>query len=165
MKKTMMALTVTLMIVSPALAEEMKMNNQMMGHDMMQGTSMHQSKMSQSNDPRTSLNLSAPMRRHQLAMMREHLKAVDDIVAYIAQGKFDAASKIAHSKLGLTPEMKKMCAMLGKRNSDFRKTGLAFHKSADELGDTLKKGDLNQSLHALHTTMNYCIQCHATFRQ
>jgi len=165
MKKTMMALTVTLMIVSPALAEEMKMNNQMMGHDMMQGTSMHQSKMPQSDDPRTSLNLSAPMRRHQLAMMREHLKAVDDIVAYIAQGKFDAASKTAHSKLGLTPEMKKMCAMLGKRNSDFRKTGLAFHKSADELGDTLKKGDLNQSLHALHTTMNYCIQCHATFRQ
>jgi len=50
-------------------------------------------------------------------------------------------------------------------NNDFRQMGLAFHQSADELGDTLKKGDLKQSLRALNATMSSCVQCHATFRQ
>jgi len=138
----------------PAMAGEIHMSSHMMGNDMIQST-----------DPRTSLNLPEPMRRNQLVMMREHLKAVNEIVADIVKGKFDAAAQVAHAKLGLTPEMKKMCDMLGKHNGDFRKIGLAFHKSADELGNTLQKGNIKHSLAALHRTMNYCIQCHATFRQ
>jgi len=161
--KITMAIIAMLVTISSVWAEEMQMRQHMMGHDMMSNMDMHKSGTPRTNDPRTSLNLPAPMRQNQLAMMRDHLQAVNDIVALITKGKFDAASKIAHGKLGLTPEMKKMCNMFA--NNDFRQMGFAFHKSADELGDTLKKGDLNQSLHALHTTMNYCIQCHATFRQ
>ena len=114
-------------------------------------------------DQRISLQLPAAMRAQQRAMMREHLAAVNEIIADMAAGKFTSASRIAHQKLGLTPEMKKMCTMFG--NSDFRKLGLAFHKSADHLGDELKSGNTKRSLRALHTTMNYCVQCHATFRQ
>ena len=84
----------------------------------------------QMDDSRISLGLPAPMRHKQLAMMREHLRTVNDIVALISEGKFNAASQVAHSKLGLTPEMKKMCDMF--TNSDFRQMGLAFHQSADE---------------------------------
>jgi len=50
-------------------------------------------------------------------------------------------------------------------NENFKNLGLAFHKSGDALGATLKTKDLNKSLGALHTTMSYCVQCHATFRQ
>jgi len=130
---------------------------------------MHQHGMSMmkdhrmANDDRISLNLPAGMKQHQLENMRSHLEAVQSIIGLLAKGDYDKASGIAHHKLGLTPEMKKMCNMFA--NSDFRQMGLAFHQSADELGDTLKKGDLKQSMHALHATMNYCIQCHATFRQ
>jgi len=130
---------------------------------------MHQHGMSMmkdhrmANDDRISLNLPAGMKQHQLANMRSHLEAVRNIVGLLANSEFDKASSIAHNKLGLTPEMKKMCNMFD--NDDFRKLGLAFHKSADELGDVLKKGDLKSSLAALHRTMNSCVQCHATFRQ
>jgi len=163
--KTAMAIIVMLVMISPALAGEMHMSQHMMGHNMMSGMDMHKSRMSQTDDPRISLNLPAPMRLNQLMMMREHLQAVDEIVADIAEGKFDAASEISHKKLGLTPEMRKMCDMLGRKNSDFRTIGLAFHNSADALGDTLKTGNIQRSLAALHRTMNYCIQCHATFQQ
>jgi len=157
-----------LMVLSlPAGAEEMKSHEMMSGMKMhgmqMNGMKMGDSAMAGTEDSRTSLNLPAAMRGNQLAMMREHLKAVDDIVAYISEGKFDAASKTAHLKLGLTPEMKKMCNMFG--NDNFRTMGLAFHKSADELGDVLKTGNVKRSLAALHRTMDKCVRCHATFRQ
>lgn len=53
--------------------------------------------------------------------------------------------------------------MLG--NEKATAMGIAFHKSGDELGDALSTGDLSRSLSALHTTMQYCVECHATFRQ
>jgi len=162
MKKIVTALMVSALMTLPAMAGE-TMHGHMMEHGMMSDMNMHQSGMSQKDDSRTSLNLPAPLRRNQLAMMRGHLQAVNDIVALMAEGKFDAASDIAHSKLGLTPEMKKMCNMFA--NDAFRQMGLAFHQSADELGDVLKTKNLNKSLRALNTTMNSCVQCHATFRQ
>ncbi len=165
MKRTTMAILVMLAAIPATAAEEMQMRHPMMGSGMMHGMRMHPPGMARTGDSRTSLNLPAPMRRNQLAMMRGHLQAVDAIVGYLAEGKFDAASKVAHEKLGLTPEMKKMCDMLGKRNSHFRDMGLAFHRSADKLGEILKTGDIQRSLAALHRTMNYCVQCHATFRQ
>ena len=162
MKKTIVAAILISGMTSPALAEEMNMMHHRMAHGMMQG--MDQAGMAASaDDPRTSLNLPAPMRHRQLAMMREHLAAIQSIVGLLAENKFDKASFIAHYKLGLTPEMKKMCNMFG--NSDFRMLGLAFHNNADELGDVLKTGDMKRSLSALHSTMNSCVQCHARFRQ
>jgi len=116
-----------------------------------------------SDDGRISLQLTPQMKQHQLANMRSHVKAVQSIIGMLAENKFNEASAIAHNQLGLTPEMRKMCNMFG--NDDFRKLGLAFHQSADELGDTLKTGDMTLSLKALHRTMDSCVQCHATFRQ
>jgi hypothetical protein len=115
------------------------------------------------DDKRTSLNLSPMMKQHQLANMRSHVEAIQSIVGLIAEGDFDNASKIAHTKLGLTEEMKQMCNMFG--NKDFTKLGMEFHKSGDELGDVLQKRDVNLSLKAINKTMGYCVQCHATFRQ
>lgn len=115
------------------------------------------------DDQRTSLDLSPEMKQHQLTNMRSHVEAMQSIVGMLAEGEYDNAAQVAHSRLGLTDEMKKMCDMFD--NVDFKKLGLAFHKSGDELGDALQTKDLNNSLRALHNTMGYCVQCHAKFRQ
>jgi hypothetical protein len=117
----------------------------------------------QADDSRVSLGLSAPMKQHQLTTMRGHLQAIKAIVGLVADGKFDEAAKIAHGRLGLTEEMKAMCNM--PHNESFAALGMAFHKSADELGDVLQTGNANAALHALNKTMQYCVECHATFRQ
>ena len=114
-------------------------------------------------DTRISLNLSPEMKQHQLANMRSHVEAVQSIVGFISLGDFDQASKVARTKLGLTDEMKQMCGMFG--NEQFEQLGLAFHKSGDELGIVLQTKDITKSMQALHDTMGYCVQCHATFRQ
>jgi cytochrome c556 len=120
---------------------------------------MHQSM----QDDRISLGLSPAMKQHQLSNMRSHVAAVQSIVGLLSEGSFERASQIAHSKLGLTEEMKKMCNSF--ENKTFTKLGLAFHKSGDVLGEALQTKDMAKSLSALHTTMGYCVQCHATFRQ
>lgn len=115
------------------------------------------------SDERISLGLPPPMKQHQMSNMRSHLEAVRSIVALIAANNFEKASRIAHTQLGLTEEMKKMCEMFD--NKKFQELGLAFHKSGDELGDVLLKKNAAKSLEALSRTMGYCVECHALFRQ
>ena len=114
-------------------------------------------------DDRISLDLPAPMKLHQLQNMRAHVEAVRTIAGLLAEGNYSKASEIAHTRLGLTDEMKKMCNSFA--NADFTKLGLAFHRSGDNLGDVLLTKDINKSLQALHTTMGYCVACHASYRQ
>ena len=153
MKKIFTLLAAITMFATPVMAQTMDMSM----HEMMH------SDMHASNDSRISLGLSPQMKQHQLANMRSHVEAVHDIIGLLAEDKFDEAAGIAHQKLGLTPEMKKMCNMFD--NADFSKLGLAFHQQADKLGEVLKTHDMKRSLSALHVTMNSCVQCHATFRQ
>ena len=127
-------------------------------YNMAQPTIMHAS-----GDNRISLGLSPVMKQHQLVNMRSHLEAVQAITRLLAEQDFAKASKIAHSKLGLTEEMRRMCSMSG--NEAFTAMGLAFHESGDELGRALATRDTKQSLRALQNTLGYCVQCHATFRQ
>lgn len=124
---------------------------------------MSQHEIPSTADNRIPLRLAPELKQHQLSIMRSHLTAIQSIIGLLSAGDFDQAAQIAHTRLGLTEQMKMMCAMPG--NEQFRRLGLAFHNSADALGDTLKTKNLDKSLHALHATMGYCVQCHATFRQ
>ncbi|WP_396600361.1 hypothetical protein [Algibacter sp. R77976] len=115
------------------------------------------------DDGRISLNLNEMQKKHQLSNMRSHLQAVQEITALLSQDDYDKASKLAYSKLGSTTEMKLMCASFG--DEGFEKLGLEFHKSADIMSDVLKKRNKENSLAALSNTLNYCVQCHATYKQ
>lgn len=155
MKRTSLLLAMMLLsgIASNSRAVESG-NMQHMNHQNMQHSMM---------DDRISLNLSPQMKQHQLSNMRSHVEAVQEITGLMAAGKFEQASRVAHSKLGLTDEMKQMCAMF--ENEKFIQLGMAFHKSGDVLGNVLQTKNMAKSLQALHDTMDYCVQCHATFRQ
>ncbi|MDO8465056.1 MAG: cytochrome C [Gallionella sp.] len=149
------------MIVIPAFIGLAGLNIAFAANEQMQHQN-HRHAMSMM-DTRTSLGLSAEMKQHQLSNMREHLEAVNSIISLISENKFEDASKIAHGQLGSTPEMLKMCRMMD--NEKFMALGLAFHKSGDDLGDALKTKDIKASLRALNKTTQYCVECHAAYRQ
>ncbi|MFK5878465.1 MAG: hypothetical protein QM478_03095 [Flavobacteriaceae bacterium] len=115
------------------------------------------------NDKRMSLKLNAMQKNHQLVNMRDHLEAVQSIIVLLSSDKYDEASKVAYSKLGSTTEMKLMCASFGDKN--FENLGLKFHESADKMSEIFKNRNKEKSLKALSNTINYCVQCHATYRQ
>ena len=123
----------------------------------------HKMEMMNIDDGRVSLHLNAMQKHHQLSNMRAHLKAVQTIVNLIAQDDFQKASDVAYKELGSTTEMRMMCASFD--NKTFETMGLEFHKSADKMSAVLKTGDKAKSLEALATTMNYCVNCHAMFKQ
>ena len=132
-----------------------------MDHQAMDHQAMHRQHIM---DNRISLGLSPEMKQHQLENMRSHMAAVQSIVGHLANHEFDQAAQVAHSKLGLTEEMKKMCSTMSS-NENFGELGMAFHQSGDQLGDVLQGKDMKKSLQALQTTLGYCVQCHSTFRQ
>ena len=114
-------------------------------------------------DKRFSLKLNSMQKQHQLKNMRSHLEAVQQITLLLANENYEKASVVAYEKLGSTTEMKLMCASFG--NETFENLGLDFHKSADSMSEVFKTKDPKASLVALSNTINYCVQCHAAFRQ
>jgi len=138
--------------------QDKKPEVQMQNHNQMM---MHNMKMT--DDTRIALNVSPEKAQHQLMNMRNHVKAVQAIVGYLANDEYDKASKVAATKLGLTDEMKMMCSSFG--NAKFEKLGLEFHNNADKMSEVFKTKDKNKSLKALALTMNSCVNCHATFKQ
>ena len=115
------------------------------------------------NDKRMSLKLNAMQKNHQKTIMRDHLDAIQNIVLLLSSDKYKDASKLAYDRLGSTTKMKLMCASFGDKN--FENLGLEFHKSADKMSEIFKSRNKEKSLKALSNTMNYCVQCHATYRQ
>ena len=115
------------------------------------------------NDKRISLNLNEMQKNHQKTIMRDHLGALQNIVALLSSDEYEEASTLAYERLGSTTKMKLMCASFGDKN--FENLGLEFHNSADKMSEIFKSRNKEQSLKALSNTMNYCVQCHAAYRQ
>lgn len=117
----------------------------------------------QVDDARVSLKLNPMQKQHQLMNMRSHLEAVQKIITLLSDDRYDEASVIAHDKLGSTTQMKLMCSSIGTK--EFQMLGLKFHESADKMSEVFKLKNKQNSLIALSNTMNYCVQCHATYKQ
>lgn len=126
---------------------------------------MHMHKMDMTpDDERQSLGIKGtPQGVHQLSNMREHLAAISEIVGLMNSRKYDEASTIATEKLGLTLEKNSMCGSF--KNKAFEEMGVRFHKSADDLAQTLKTKDQKKSMVALEKVLNGCVLCHSTFKQ
>ncbi len=118
--------------------------------------------MAAATDGRTVLHAPPRLLAHQRRMMRDHLAAVQEVVAAMAAGQYDKGARTAHERLGLSPEMARMCNRFGPA---FGAMGIAFHRDGDRLGDVLATGDPQQSLAALHKVLGDCVACHARFRQ
>ncbi len=115
------------------------------------------------DDNRLSLNVTGKRAKHQLMNMRDHVDAVNLIIAYLSKDQYENASEVANKRLGLSDQMKMMCSSFG--NKEFEELGFAFHKSAETMAEVFKTKDKNKSLQALSTTMTYCVSCHAKFKQ
>lgn len=114
-------------------------------------------------DNRISLGLSSKVKHRLLVNMRTQFKATQAIIGLLAREKFESAAQVAHSRFGLTDEMRQIYDL--SKNEDFKNLGMAFHKSAANLETALQTKDMKKSLQALRDTMGYCVQCHSKFRQ
>jgi len=115
-------------------------------------------------DTRQPLPLPAMMAEHQKQNMREHLAAVQAIIAAIGHDDMDAVAK-AVAPIGYSEAMSQMCEHMGAAAPGFTAMALNFHHTADGIGDAARRGDRAGVLSALDRTLQTCVGCHAAYRQ
>lgn len=115
-------------------------------------------------DTRTPLPLLPMMAEHQKQQMRNHLAAVQEILAALAHQDFEGVNT-ATKKIGYSEPMAQMCNHMGAGEPGFTPMALAFHRAADKIGDAAKKKDREAVISALSATLSTCVGCHATYKQ
>jgi hypothetical protein len=115
-------------------------------------------------DTRAPLPLTAMMAAHQKQNMREHLAAVQEIVAALAADDMSTVEKAAR-RIGYSDSMAQMCQHMGAGASGFTDLALAFHRTADTIADAAERGDRKAATTALAATLSTCVGCHAVYRQ
>ncbi len=115
-------------------------------------------------DQRTPLPLLGMMAEHQKQNMREHLVAIQEIVAAVGRDDMDGVAKAA-SRIGYSEAMGQMCEHMGAAAPAFTPLALSFHHTADTIGEAARRGDRAAVLTALDRTLQACVGCHATYRQ
>jgi hypothetical protein len=115
-------------------------------------------------DQRRPLPLLPMMANHQKQNMREHLVAVQEVVAATAAGDFVKVAQAAR-RIGYSEAMGQMCEHMGSGAPGFTGQALAFHHSADRIGEAAKREDSAAVLGALAETLAACTACHASYKQ
>jgi len=115
-------------------------------------------------DARTPVPLMPMMASHQKQSMRDHLAAVQEIVAALAADDLPAVEKAA-SRIGTSEQMAQMCSHVGAAAPGFAEQALAFHRTADGIGAAARDRDRKRVLTELDATLRACTSCHAAWKQ
>ncbi len=115
-------------------------------------------------DTRIAVPLLPMMADHQKRNMRDHLAAVQEVVAGLGTADFAAIERSA-SRLGYSEQMGAMCTHMGAGAAGFTDRAIAFHKTADGIAAAARRRDRDAVLVALSATLTTCTSCHATWKQ
>lgn len=115
-------------------------------------------------DSRRPVPLLPMMANHQKENMRDHLLAVQEIVAALATEDFAAVERAA-GRIGYSEHMGQMCTHMGAGAPGFTDQALGFHRTADRIGAAARDRDRGRVLTELGATLQTCTSCHAAWRQ
>ncbi len=115
-------------------------------------------------DQRRPVPLLPMMAQHQKQSMREHLEAVQAVVAAAAVGDFEQVAA-ASRRMGFSESTGRMCEHMGAAAPGFTERALGFHHAADEIAIAADRRDGPAVLTALSSTLSACTSCHAEYKQ
>ncbi len=123
-------------------------------------------------DSREMVKMPAMMAEHMLGNMRDHLRALDEIMGELAVGNADEAAKIAENRLGMSALDDHGAAHIAKFMPEGMKAaGTAMHHAASRFGIAVKNAELaperkarHQVYKALQDITSACVACHQGYR-
>ena len=115
-------------------------------------------------DTRAPVPLLPMMANHQKQNMRDHLVAVQEIVAAIATDDLAGVERAA-GRIGFSEQMGQMCTHMGAGAPGFTEQALNFHHTADRISAAARDGDRAKVLTELGATLQTCTSCHAAWKQ
>ena len=115
-------------------------------------------------DTRAPVPLLPMMANHQKQNMRDHLVAVQEIVAAIATDDFAGVERAA-GRIGFSEQMGQTCTHMGAGAPGFTEQALNFHHTADRISAAARDRDRARVLTELGATLQTCTSCHAAWKQ
>lgn len=121
------------------------------------------------DDASVLVNMPAMMQAHMRANMRDHLLAINEIQAALAQGRYGDAAGIAEQRLGMSSLKAHGAAhMAGFMPEGMQAIGTGMHHAASRFAliaqDAAVSRDLASTLAALSEVTGQCVACHAGYR-
>ncbi len=124
---------------------------------------------------RHAVKLPRDLRESFLENMRDHLSAVSEIQAALAEKNFDKAAEIAKNRLGLDAPSSAACrpgmemADLAKfMPENIRAVGFKMHSAADQFAVDAKNAgtdsDYRAVIDSLSKVTRQCVSCHTQYR-
>lgn len=127
---------------------------------------------SAADDGRERVKLPAMMQEHMLANMRDHLVAVEEILAALALGKAEDAAGVAEKRLGMSSLSLHGASHMAKFMPEpMRQMGTRMHRAASRFAIVAKDAEVEQSIEAqrgvfkaLQEITENCNACHRAYR-
>jgi len=119
------------------------------------------------NDPRTLVTMPDQARNLMRQDMLNNLSALNQIIAFLADNKFDEAAELSETILGRSAMGKYRGTGMGPgrfMTPEMRNIGWNMHEAASEFSIIAKQGDLKSAYSALPKITSTCVACHAKFR-
>ena len=116
-------------------------------------------------DKRQYVEMPKMMQEHQLANMRDHLMAINEILIEMGKGELDKAADIAETRLGMsslsTHGASHMAKLIPK---EMGAIGTSMHKAASRFALMAQEGEAIPAYKALQEITSACVACHAGFK-
>lgn len=117
------------------------------------------------DDQREWVILPEMMQKHMMANMRDHLRAIDEILGYLSTGQLDRAAEVAEFRLGVSSLDKHGAHQMGKRMPEgMRQMGTRMHRAATRFALTAQEGEVLPAYSALGAITGACVACHSGYR-
>ncbi len=123
-------------------------------------------------DSRELVEMPPMMQEHMLGNMRDHLRALDEILGYLAQGNVDEAGKIAENRLGMSSLDLHGASHIAKFMPDaMAAAGTEMHRAASRFVIAAQDAELapgKEAQHAVYGALqevtSACNACHQAYR-
>jgi protein-arginine kinase activator protein McsA len=114
---------------------------------------------------RQALDLKPAVEEAMKLTMREHLEALQVIVAALVREDYEKAAAVAHEDLGFPKHHQ---AMQRERGASFppkyQELAMAHHQVAEDLAGIIPSRDMKKILPHLEQTMKACVACHQAYK-
>ena len=116
-------------------------------------------------DDRELVPMPVMMQQHMMANMRDHLMAINEILAALGAGEMEQAADIAELRLGMSSLDDHGASHMARvMPQGMREAGTRMHQSASRFARTAQEGDALAAYRKLTEVTASCVACHAGYR-
>ncbi len=124
------------------------------------------------DDTREMVEMPTIMQEHMLGNMRDHVRALEDILAYLADGRGKDAADVAEARLGLSSlDLHGAAHIATFMPQPMQEAGTEMHRAASRFATLATEAEVDMSVEsqqalfgALSEVTQACNACHAGYR-